>query len=437
VFADRSEAGRRLARELDHLAIEDPVVVGLPRGGVPVAAEVAVALAAPLDVILVRKVGVPFQPELAMGAIGEDGVTVVNSEVVDLAGITTSQFDQVAHRERTELDRRSRLFRQDRTPIGLVGRTVIIVDDGIATGSTARAACQVARAHRAARVVLAVPVAPSDWVARFGDVADEYVAVETPENFGAVGAFYQDFRQVSDDDVVRLLISSAARTNDDPHVDPLDDPSPIDVDVDIPVGQVRLPGRLSVPVDPIGVVLFAHGSGSSRHSPRNRAVAHVLQISGIATVLFDLLTEPEEVDRGNVFDIELLASRLAGVVDWARDRPELEGLPVGLFGASTGAAAALRASVARPDAVSAVVSRGGRPDLAAPQLGQVTTPTLLIVGDRDHAVLDLNRSAAAEMACEHRLATVPGATHLFEEPGTLAIAADLARDWFRSHFTGG
>ena len=219
MFADRAEAGRRLARELDHLAGDEPVVVGLPRGGVPVAAEVARALAAPLDVILVRKVGVPFQPELAMGAIGEGGVTVVNGEVVDLAGITTSQFEQVAQRERVELERRANLFRRDRLPIPLAGRTVIIVDDGIATGSTARAACQAARAHRAARVVMAVPVAPADWIARFGEVADEYVAVETPENFGAVGAFYQDFRQVSDDDVVRFLNATALRANNDPTVD--------------------------------------------------------------------------------------------------------------------------------------------------------------------------------------------------------------------------
>lgn len=425
MFADRVEAGRRLARELEHLTDERPVVVGLPRGGVPVAAEVADALGAPLDVILVRKVGVPFQPELAMGAVGEDGVTVVNDEVVAMAGIATADFDRVATRERAELDRRVERFRAGRPAAPLAGRTVIVVDDGIATGSTARAACQVARAHGATKVVLAAPVAPADWTRRLAGVADAYVCVDAPHLFGAVGAFYRDFRQITDDEVVDLM---RRHVHGDGAAEQVDDP-----EVEIDVDGILLPGDLALPSEPLGLVLFAHGSGSSRHSPRNRAVAGVLQRAGIGTVLFDLLTEREEVHRTNVFDIDLLAGRVTAAIDWVRTRPELADLPIGLFGASTGAAAALCAAVERP--VDAVVSRGGRPDLAGACLAQVEAPTLLVVGDRDVAVLDLNRRAAAQIRCDVQLVTVPGATHLFEEPGTLATAADHARDWFVAHFT--
>jgi putative phosphoribosyl transferase len=194
-----------------------------------------------------------------------------------------------------------------------------------------------------------------------------------------------------------------------------------------------LGGRLTIPDAATGMVVFAHGSGSSRHSPRNRYVADVLNQAGLGTLLFDLLTTAEEHDRANVFDIDLLAHRLVGVTRWLRTQPDAGPLPIGYFGASTGAAAALWAAT-EPDAdIAAVVSRGGRPDLAAPRLAAVTAPTLLIVGGDDDVVLDLNRQAQAQLRCESRLAIVPGATHLFEEPGTLQAAAELARDWFTSH----
>jgi putative phosphoribosyl transferase len=187
-FDDRADAGQRLAQRLQHLKGEDAVVVGLPRGGVPVAFEVAHALGAPLDVIVVRKLGVPFQPELGMGAIGEDGVRVVNDEVVRLARVSDDELAAVEERERVELERRALRFRGDRPRVPLAGRTVIVVDDGIATGSTARAACLVARAQGAARIVLAVPVAPPGWTESFEGVADELISVETPEPFIAPSA---------------------------------------------------------------------------------------------------------------------------------------------------------------------------------------------------------------------------------------------------------
>lgn len=186
-----------------------------------------------------------------------------------------------------------------------------------------------------------------------------------------------------------------------------------------------------------GLVVFAHGSGSSRFSPRNRYVAERLQGTGLATLLFDLLTPREESDRGNVFDIDLLGRRLRAVESWARGVPGLGSEPVGFFGASTGAGAALWAAADPGCGVRAVVSRGGRPDLAGPRLHLVRAPTLLIVGGHDVAVLGMNREAQARMRCETDLAVVPGATHLFEEPGTLTAAADLARDWFLRHLADG
>jgi putative phosphoribosyl transferase len=212
-FADRSDAGRRLAERLQRFRGEDLVVLALPRGGVPVAFEVAWALDAPLDVIVVRKLGVPFQPELAMGAVGEGGARVVDRELVRRALASEDALADIVARERAEVDRRARRFRGDRGPLPVAGRTTIVVDDGIATGSTAQAACQVARARGAARVVLAVPVAPQSAIAEMaagGDV-DEVVCLEARRAFRAVGQFYADFSQTSDGDVVELLGRAAER----------------------------------------------------------------------------------------------------------------------------------------------------------------------------------------------------------------------------------
>ncbi len=209
------------------------------------------------------------------------------------------------------------------------------------------------------------------------------------------------------------------------------------IDVTVYSGEVALEGALSIPERADGVVLFAHGSGSSRFSPRNRFVAAFLNQGGLGTLLLDLLTaEEHEIDERSGalrFDIDLLSRRLIGVVDWTSTHPDMRHLPIGLFGASTGAAAALNAAADRRQRVAAVVSRGGRPDLAMAALPAVRAPTLLIVGGLDGVVIDMNRRAAAQLACEHRLEIVPGATHLFEEPGKLEEVARLARNWFQRH----
>lgn len=211
--------------------------------------------------------------------------------------------------------------------------------------------------------------------------------------------------------------------------------------VRIPAGDVVLDADLSVPRDAAGIVLFAHGSGSGRLSPRNRFVAARLQEDWrLATLLLDLLTREEEaIDARTTrlrFDLPMLARRLVAATDWVGLQPEPLDLPLGYFGASTGAGAALLAAVERPDMVTAIVSRGGRPDLAGPMLTQVRAPTLLIVGGEDHVVLRLNRQALTTLTCPRRLAVVPGATHLFEEPGALEVVADLAGAWLHEHFMG-
>jgi putative phosphoribosyl transferase len=415
-FRDRAEAGRLLGERLSgYVGLPDVVVLGLPRGGVPVAREVARALGAPLDVFLVRKLGHPGQPELAMGAIASGGTRVLNEELVRELRLGDDVLERATERERAELDRREHAYRGDRPAPELRDRTVVLVDDGLATGATMRAAAQAVRSLAPRRVVIAVPTAPPHALEELAREADEVVAMIAPDPFHAVGLWYDDFRELSDDDVRRLLSL------------------PTEQEVD----TAGAAGNLVVPEGARGLVLFAHGSGSSRFSPRNRYVAGVLQDAGLATLLVDLLTQEEERrdlrTRELRFDVELLAGRLLRAAEWAAEDGRTAGLPLGLFGASTGAAAALVAA-ARQSEVRAVVSRGGRPDLAGSALAEVRAPTLLIVGQLDELVLDLNRRAREAMTqAVTELEVVRGATHLFEERGTLEQAADLARDWFDRH----
>jgi putative phosphoribosyl transferase len=207
-FQNRSEAGQLLGERLGYLASERPVVLGLPRGGVPVAFEVAQALASPLDVLVVRKLGVPFHPELAFGAIGEDDAQVLNTRLVQRLGLSKDTIAEVARHERAELIRRVEFYRGDRAALALIGRTVVIVDDGLATGATARVAVEVARARGAKRIIVAVPVSPREAVAELRTVADEVISLYVPTQFEAVGEWYEDFNQTTDDEVTSLLRKS-------------------------------------------------------------------------------------------------------------------------------------------------------------------------------------------------------------------------------------
>jgi putative phosphoribosyl transferase len=432
-FSDRTEAGQRLAERLGYLRGEDVVVLGLPRGGVPVAAEVAKALDAPLDVIIVRKLGVPYQPELAMGAIGEGGARVLDRRIIERAGVTPDEVRRIEDQEHLTVLRRAARLRHGRPPHQLTGRTAVIVDDGIATGSTARAACQVARALGAEKVILAAPVAPPEALVEIIE-PDEVVTVATPSPFLAVGNHYRNFEATTDEEVAALLQAAASRATRHTPAE-ADPPLEVDREVAILVERESVGAHLAIPAKAKGVVVFAHGSGSSRHSRRNQFVATALNDSGLATLLLDLLTEAEAADRDNVFNIPLLARRLLTATTWLDEQPETRGAPIGYFGASTGGGAALWAAAEPGRRIAAVVSRGGRPDLATPRLSAVRAPTLFIVGGDDRVVLALNRRAQAKLTCPSQLAVVEGATHLFEEPGALAEVAELSRNWFDRYLT--
>ncbi|GMV30074.1 MAG: putative phosphoribosyl transferase [Rhodanobacteraceae bacterium] len=417
-FQDRSHAARELAEALAHYRGTHPIVLGIPRGAMPMARIVAEALGGELDMILVRKLGAPGNPEYAIGAVDERGSILLNDDWewtrADEAYIQQEAQAQIA------------LMRERRARYGgaglqdLSGRTVIVVDDGLATGATMEAALRAVRQQRPAWLICAVPVGAPGSLAHVERAADEVVCLASPDPFRAVSLYYRHFPEVRDDEVARILQEARAH----------EAPVPAGKSVRIPVGQAALEGTLTLPEPAIGLVIFAHGSGSSRHSPRNRFVAEALARRHMATLLFDLLTPQEDAVRATRFDIGILAARLETAVTRMCSEPSCRGLPVGLFGASTGAAAALRVAAARPDAIMAVVSRGGRPDMAGRDtLQRVSCPVLLIVGGADHDVLALNRTACDVMGSAARLVTVPGAGHLFEEPGTLEGMTALAADW--------
>jgi putative phosphoribosyl transferase len=421
-FRDRQYGGRLLAEKLEAYRTQRPIVLGLTRGGVLVASEVARALGAVLDVMVVRKLGAPECPEYAVGAIAEGGAVYVNPEAVREVGLSDEELAALAEREASVVARRVLLYRGDRGMADVGGRTAIVVDDGVATGATARAAARAARGRGAARVVLAAPVIAAASVPELLSDFDDVVAVEAPEPFLAVGLWYERFGQISDEEVIAALARAGGR--EEPLAIPFD-------------ASARGPGVLEADLvePPVarGLVLCVHGSGSSRRSPRNRFVARALQREGFATLLLDLLTFVEaaedELTEQLRFDVGLLAARVVAATRWVSTVPGLRGLPLAYFGSSTGAAAALAAAATLPGQVAAVVSRGGRPDLVSTTaLERVRAPVLLLVGSRDEVVLSLTHDVLPHLALAE-LTIVPGATHLFEEPGALESVARVAVAW--------
>ena len=372
----------------------------------------------PLDIIVVRKLGVPFQPELAMGAIGEGGVRILNDRVVRLTGVTAAEIAEVQMREEAELARRAGRFRGTRQRVSLAGRIALIVDDGIATGATVRAACKVARAQGAGRVVVAEPVAPPDAVASLHNDADDVIALSRPGSSSASVSSTTTSRRPR----TRKSYGSSRRVAGTPRPvgrasSNTPDPPDRDEEVDVHAGAATVSGHLTVPDGrprsscsrtAAAAAGTARATGSSRPSstagPRDAPVRPAHAHRG---------TRPRERVR---HPLARRAASWTSLVGCAHS-PKGDDAAIGYFGASTGAGAALWAA-AEPDAeVQAVVSRGGRPDLAGPRLADVRAPTLLIVGGDDPLVVELNREAQARMRCENRLAVVPGASHLFEEPG--------------------
>jgi putative phosphoribosyl transferase len=449
-FPDRRHAGRALALELRHYAQRpDVVVLALPRGGVPVAFEVADALGAELDVFLVRKLGLPGHPEYAMGAIATGGVRVLDDEAICWYRVPQSTVDAVIASERQELARLEAAYRDGGSPVSIEGQVVILVDDGLATGSSMRAAIAAVRRLGPARLVVAVPVGPPSTCRDIQQVADEVVCARSPEPFSAVGQWYRDFSQTTAEEVRSLLGAhrdSRHAPRDSPGTDhpqrpdrpeqgtmPTTATGPYTISIPLGHGE-HLEADLQVPAGARGVVIFTHGGGSSRFSARNQAVAEALVRHRFATLLLDLLTRREEAADANTgifrFDIRRLADRVALATDWTAGREEVHRLPIGYFGASTGAAAALVAAAERPALSRAVVSRGGRPDLAGESLHLVTVPTRLIVGGNDEAVVRTNEEAMTQMPGIVDLRIIPDATHLFEEAGALEQVERLAADWF-------
>ena len=416
-FKDRTEAGQRLAQALSHLVRPEMIVLGLPRGGVPVAFEVASHLHAPLDVLIVRKLGTPANRELAFGAVGEGGVQVLNEDVVQTERLSEQVMSRITTEQNSEIERRHVVYRNGRPPLNLTGKTAVVIDDGLATGATARAACMVAKRLGANRVVLAVPVAPSGWEKEFLDVTDERVSLFQSPDFGSVGYFYENFDPISDETVRALLAYSVHHQ--------VDEEAAIDVG-----GHRAVMANLRAPLGATGVVVFAHGSGSGRKSPRNMRVADSMHGAGLATVLVDLLDVDDDDDR--TFDIPFLAERLTRVVEWVKKHPILGRLPLALYGASTGAAAAVAAAANDHD-IRCVVCRGGRVDLAADQATDLVQPVLLIVGSLDTVVLGLNKSFCEALGSRCTMNVVDGASHLFEENGALQQVARQAIEYLTSH----
>jgi putative phosphoribosyl transferase len=419
-FRDRTDAGQQLAQALSSLRGKHPLILAIPRGGVPIGRIVADRLDGELDIVLVRKIGAPGNPEYAIGAVDEAGA-IQQSDDARLVDADDRYIRREAARQLAVIQARRQGYGLGHPPIDPAGRTVVVVDDGLATGATMRAALLAVRARKPARLVCAVPVASPRGLVSVADVADSLVYLSAPDHFQAVGQFYANFPAVDDSEVVHLLMRS-----------PSGSPVPVRAeDVRIPADGLLLDGNLQLPQEARGLVIFTHGSGSNRHSPRHRLVAQAMHAKGLATLLFDLLSEDEAADLSARFDIPRLAARLDAATRWAMHHPRTQALPIGLFGASTGAAAALVLAARYPKVIKAVVSRGGRPDLAGHgALARVQAPTLLIVGGADHEVVALNRSALSVIPCHVELVLVPNATHLFEEEGAIERVAELATHWF-------
>jgi|UPI000491C3ED putative phosphoribosyl transferase len=430
-YENRADAGRRLARSLEHLRGTHLVALGVPRGGVPVACEVARHLDAPLDLAVVRKLRVPWQPELGFGALGEHGVCVLNQDVVRESGLSTTEREKLEKAERAELEGQIRRWRNDRTPLPLADRSAVVLHDAVSTGAAAEAACQVARARGASRVILAAPVGQEESLAHLRAVADEIVCPQPVHHIGSADAWYEDFASITDADIAALLAKAGRPVPACVHGFPPEHPSS-GRPVDVPTRHAPMAALLALPPNARAMVAFAHAGSGGRNDPRNHRLATALHRAGLGTLLLDLLTEDEGRNQHNAFDIAMLARRLRAASAWLRRET---GLPVSYCAMDTGAGAAL-AAAAGDDDIRAVVCVGGRPELAGPSaLARIHAPSLFVVGALDTRLLGCTRLAADWMHCHHRVEVVPGAGHLFTEPGALDVVAELTRDWLTTHLT--
>ncbi|PSK98167.1 putative phosphoribosyl transferase [Murinocardiopsis flavida] len=424
-FADRAEAGRRLAERARPFAAADPIVVALPRGGVPVGAELARRLRVPLDILMVRKIGLPDRPEVGVGAIAEDGHVSFDDDALARLRTSRAELAGIVRAERAELARRLATYRGSHPSPRLTGRDVIVVDDGAATGGTARAALRMVRRQRPNRLILAVPVGAPGAVRALRSEADHLVVLTVPENFHAVGEWYRDFTQLTDEYVTAVLAEQRVPAAE----------SDSERGVRIRAGgDVHLDGDLSVPPSLHGAVVFALGHG--RHDPRQRAAAAIVRRAGYATLLLDLFTESEwrraNGTSGGIGPDEL-GDRLGAAVRWLRRASAVADRPVGLVGSGTGAAAALVAAARHPDDVAAVVAQGGRIDLAENRLAAVRAPVLVLVEGNDPLVRELTEWALGRLGGPFELRVAAHAEHEPEGGDAWRAAGTAAAEWFESH----
>lgn len=445
VFLDRSDAGDALARALARFANHtDVIVLGLARGGVPIARQVADAIGAPFNVLISCKISVPGIDEVALGAVSEGSDRMVPDPVAWYIGVPSQIADRLASRERVELARRIAAYREGRALPDVKGRTVILVDDGLASGATLRAAARAIRDKHPKRLIAAVPVASRAGLDEMREEVDEMIALAVPRVFDAVSSSYESFEPVTDGEVLTALGRPARRVSRIVH-----DISGRITDgerrIEIRVGDGRLVGDLATSQhfdlhthhegfhERDALVVLAHSGSNSRDSYRNRYIAGRLRLSGYATLRVDLSTKDEQATEGEAsgirFDVARIAARLTDVCDWAVRAGVYGARRMILLGAGTSAAAALSAAAQRQSNTLAVVTRGGRVDLAAPNLSRVRAPVLMIVGEADHETLDVNRHATQFLPRRAKLIRIPGTGHTFAEPGALGAVAEHTVRW--------
>lgn len=416
MFRDRTEAGRRLAEAVKKLGVERPIVLGIPRGGVPVAAEVARATGGDLAVIVARKLGAPGNPELAIGATTAEGAYYLDLETARMVGANDAYIAQERERQAREAARREVLFDSHRRP-PMKDRIVIVVDDGVATGSTAIASVRSVKAAGAARVILAVPVGPPHTIEELSREADEVICLYIDPGFWAVGQYYDRFEQVQDEEVIRILRSFVPVAAGDPSRT-----------FSVQRAAIRLAGRLATPpgVGPFPAVVFVHGLGSSKESPRNVVIAEALVDAGLAAVLFDLSGHGEsdtDTREGN----QAYADDLQAVFNWAEQQPELDRERLAVAGSSLGAVISMQAAIEGRIRPRTMVLRA--PPAESGQFAGLETPCLVLVGSNDPLLSQVKDGAARSAGA--RLSVVEGAGHLFEEPGALEEAVERTVQWFR------
>ncbi|WP_047868316.1 phosphoribosyltransferase family protein [Nocardiopsis sp. RV163] len=425
-FADRSEAGRRLAERVRPFAVDEPLVLALPRGGVPVGAELALRLGADFDVLMVRKIGLPGHPEMGVGAVAEDGRVLYDDRALARLHVPRQALSDTVAAERDELDRRRRVYRGERPPPRIAGRDCVVVDDGVATGGTARAALRMVRQAGPARLVLAVPVASPEAVALLREEADALVVLSAPDNFRAVGEWYRDFGQLSDDHVTAILAENAharSRSGRTRHVR-------------VPVAGVHLDGDLTVPAETRGAVVLAAGEGLA--DERWRSVASVLGQTGYATLLMDLLTERERSsgtapDAATGAGADELGERLGAAAAWLRRTADTADEPLGLLASGEASASALVAAARYPRDVAAVVAHGGRIDVAEASLPDVRVPVLVLLEGDDSFLRELGEWTRARIGGSTDLRVVSGAERLLHDSREWRRVAAEALDWFDRH----